>query len=64
MGARGWTTEAEEASETLNKTLLGRLGLFIINANKGFVLRSDASVYAVGAVLEQIQEDGFHVPVE
>ena len=49
-----WTTEAEEAFETLKRTLLGKLGLFLINPDKGFVLRSDASDYAVGAVLEQV----------
>ena len=49
--------------ERLKRTLLGKLGLFLINPVKGFVLRTDASDYAVGAVLEQIQEDGSHVPV-
>ena len=58
-----WTTEAEEAFETLKRTLLGKLGLFLINRDKGFVLRTDASDYAVGAVLKQVREDGSHVPV-
>ena len=58
-----WITEAEEAFETLTRTLLGRLGLFLINPDRGFVLRSDASDYAVGAVLEQVRENGSHVPV-
>ena len=58
-----WTTEAEEAFETLKRTLLGKLGLFLINPDKRFVLRTDAGDYAVGAVLEQVREDGSHVPV-
>ena len=58
-----WTTEAEEAFETLKRTLQGKLGFFLINSDKGFVLRSDAWDYAVGAVLEQVREDGSHVPV-
>ena len=58
-----WTTEAEEAFEKLKRTLLSKLGLFLINPDRGFVLRTDASDYAVGAVLEQVREDGSHVPV-
>ena len=58
-----WTTEAKEAFETLKRTLLGKLGLFLINLDKGFVLRTDASDYALGALLEQVREDGSHVPV-
>ena len=42
---------------------LGQLGLFLVDPNKGFVLRTDASDYAVGAVLEQVRDDGWHVPV-
>ena len=58
-----WTRLAEEALKTLKRTLLGKLGLFLINPDKGFVLRTDASDYALEAVLEEVREDGFHVPV-
>ena len=58
-----WTTDAEEAFQMLKRTLLGKLGLFLINPDKGFVLRTDAFDYPVGAVLEQVREDGSYVPV-
>ena len=58
-----WTTEAEEAFEPLKRTLLRKLGLFLINLDKGFVLRTGASDYAVGAVLGKVREDSSHVPV-
>ena len=41
------TTEAEEAFQTLKRSLLGMLGLFLINPDKGFVLCTNASDYAV-----------------
>ena len=58
-----WTPEAEDAFSRLKERLLGQLGLFLVDPNKGFVLRTDASDYAVGAVLEQVRDDGSHVPV-
>ena len=58
-----WTPEAEDAFSRLKERLLGQLGLFLVDPDKGFVLRTDASDYAVGAVLEQIRDDGSHVPV-
>ena len=58
-----WTTEAEEAFDKLKERLWGQLGLFLVDQDKGFVLRTDASEYAVGAVLEQVRCDGTHVPV-
>ena len=58
-----WTPEAEDAFSRLKERLLGQLGLFLVDPDKGFVLRTDASDYAVGAVLEQIRDDESHVPV-
>ena len=56
-----WTPEAEDAFSRLKERLLGQLGLFLVDPDKGFVLRTDASDYAVGAVLEQIRDDGSHM---
>ena len=58
-----WAPEAEDAFSRLKERLLGQLGLFLVDPNKGFVLRTDASDYAVEAVLEQVRDDGSHVPV-
>ena len=57
------TPEAEDAFSRLKKRLLRQLGLFLVDPNMGFVLRTDASDYAVGAVLKQVRKDGLHVPV-
>ena len=59
-----WTPQAEDEFSRLKERLLGQLGLFLVDPDKGFVLRTDASDYAVGAVLEQVRDDGSHVPVE
>ena len=58
-----WTPEAEDAFSCLKERLLRQLGLFLADPDKGVVLRTDASDYAVGAVLEQVRDDGSHVPV-
>ena len=58
-----WTPEAEDAFSRLKKRLLGQLRLFLVDPNKGFLLRTDASDYAVWAVVEQVRDDGSHVPV-
>ena len=44
-----WSPEAEDALSRLKERLLGQLGLFLVDPDKGFVLRTDASDYAVGA---------------
>ena len=43
-----WTPEAGDAFSRLKERLLGQLGLFLVDPDKGFVLRTDASDYAVG----------------
>ena len=58
-----WTPEAEDAFSRLKERLLGQLRLFLVDPDKGFVLRTDPSDYAVGAVLEQVRDDGSHVLV-
>ena len=58
-----WAPEAKDAFSRLKERLLGQLGLFLVDPDKGFVLRTDASDYAVGAVLEEVRDDGSHVPV-
>ena len=58
-----WTTKAEEEFDKLKKRLFGALSLFLLDPDKGFVPRTDASNYAVGAVLQQVWCDGTEVPV-
>ena len=56
-------SEPGKAFDDMKAALLKPLHLHLLNPDKRFVLRTDASDYAVGAVLEQVQEDGSHVPV-
>ena len=58
-----WDDEANDAFEAMKRALLDKLKLWLINLDKGFVLRTDASYYAVGAVLEQVEDDGTRVSV-
>ena len=37
------------------------MGLHLVYPDRGFLLRTDASHYAIGAVLEQVPDDGRHV---
>ena len=39
------------------------MGLHLVDSYREFVLRTDASDYAVGALLEQVLDDGRHVSV-
>ena len=49
--------------EGTKQALLSAAGLHLVDPDRGFILRTDASDYAVGAVLEQVLDDGRHVPV-
>ena len=55
--------ESDPAFKGMRQALLSAVGLHLVDPNRGFVLRTDASDYAVGAVLEQVLDDGRHVPV-
>ena len=58
-----WNEESDRAFEGMKQALLSAVGLHLVDPDQGFVLRTDASDYAVGAVLEQVLDDGRHVPV-
>ena len=58
-----WNDESDRAFEGMKQALLSAVGLHLVNPDRGFVLHTDASNYAVGAVLEQVLGDGRHVAV-
>ena len=58
-----WTPESEKAIDNIKAALQKHLSLFLLDPEKGFVVRTDALDYAVRAVLEQVREDGNQVPV-
>ena len=58
-----WNEESDRAFEGMKQALLSAVGLHLVDPDRGFGLRTDASDYAVGAVLEQVLDDGRHVPV-
>ena len=53
-----WNAEAAASFEATKGAFLDRLKLFILDPYKPFFLRTDASDFAVGAVLEQFDPDG------
>ena len=55
-----WTTEQDAAFDNLKLELLKPLAPLLLNAHKPFVIRTDASDYAMGAVLEQTDENWNH----
>ena len=57
-----WSQEAFDAFQRLKEVLAQKLEVFHLKPDNPFFLRTDASKYAIGAVLEQIQ-DGERVPV-
>ena len=50
-----WTPEDQTAFDEVRQRLCSKLVLQSVNPNKPFVLRVDASKYAVGATLEQLE---------
>ena len=59
-----WEPEDIVAFEELKKVLCGKLLLQRVNPDKPFVLRTDASGYAVGAALEQLLDEDRKPTVE
>ena len=55
-----WTPEGDTAFEDFKGELLEPLASFLVNPDKPFVIPTDASDYAMGAVLEQTDEKGTH----
>ena len=53
-----WSEEADLAFDDTKAAFVDGLSLFILNPDKPFFLRTDASNYAIGAVLEQVDTDG------
>src|ERR1700756_4732887 len=53
-----WTEECQKAFDTLKEKFLKEPVLKMIDTTKQFVLETDASKWATGAVLKQLGEDG------
>ena len=58
-----WNEESDRASEGMKLALLSAVGLHLVDPDRGFVLCTHASVYAISAVLEQVLDHGRHVPM-
>ena len=58
-----WNEESDHAFEGMKQALLSAVGLHLVDPDRGFVLHTDASDYAIGAVLAQVPDDARHVPV-
>ena len=54
--------ESDRAFEKMKQALLSAVCLHLADPDRGSSLRTDASDYAIGAVLEQALDDGRHVP--
>ena len=59
-----WNEEEKKSFEEIKKKLCTQLSLQIVDPDKPFVLRVDASQYAVGATLEQLKESNETPTVE
>ena len=58
-----WNEQSNRVFEGMKQVLLFAVGLQPEDPDRGFVLRTDSSDYAIGAVLEQVLDDETHVPV-
>ena len=53
-----WNEEPDLAAEGMKQALLSAVGLHLVDPDQGFLLRTDTSDYAIGAVLEQVLGHG------
>ena len=58
-----WTVEADKSFEDMKVALGKTVTLHSVNPDAPFFIRTDASKYAIGAVLEQVGSDGVHYPL-
>ena len=58
-----WNEESDRAFEGMKQALLSAVVLHLVDPDRGFVLRTDASDCVIGAMLEQVLDDRRHVPV-
>ena len=61
--ALGWNKESDRAFQGMKQALQSAVGLQLMDPDRGFILRTDASDYAIGAVLKQVLDDRRYVPV-
>ena len=59
----GQANAKKNTKRLLNKEVFAIRCLLLVNPDRPFVMRKDASDYAMGAVLEQTDEKGNHYPV-
>jgi hypothetical protein len=57
-----WTEEDQKSFDLIKKRLVERMSLLHVDPDKPFILRTDASGYAVGAVLEQLKKKSGAMP--
>ena len=53
-----WSPATDAAFERTKELFIQGIKLFIVNPDKPFFVRTEASNYAVGAALEQVDVDG------
>lgn len=58
-----WTADARQAFDQLKEAITNSATLGIADANKPFIVHTDASDYAVGAVLSQLNDRGELRPI-
>jgi RNase H-like domain found in reverse transcriptase len=59
----GWSTECQEAFDTMKKRFTEELVLLMPNQSKSFQIESDTSKVATGAVLTQLDLNGDRHPI-